>query len=576
VEIIKKKKRGGEHIYIPELKNLYQKGRISRREFLRNATLLGMSFAGASAFLAACGPTPKPTQAPAPTKAATEPTKAPEPTEAPAATGPKYGGTLRCSMQVMRIDHPARYSWGPDANSTRHFLEYLTLTDGQNITHPYLLEKWEASDDLLTWDLILRKGIKWSNGDEFTAEDVLFNFQQWLDPEVGSSILGLMSYLKPGNVERVDDYHVRLHLHSPEIAVPEHLFHYPAQIVHRDFEGDIIAKPVGTGPFTLAEYSVAERCVLKRRDDYWGKDEAGNQLPFLDEIIYIDQGEDQTAAVTAIKQGQIDTIYNVTPPSWEALKDFEDVIVHSVGTAGTYLLRMRVDKEPWTDPKVRKALKLCQQRQKILDMAYYGEGLIAQDHHVAPVHPEYAPVPTPEYDPEQAKALLAEAGYPDGLDVELAVGTGSPAAIAYAETVKQDAEAAGFRITLNTMPNSQYWDLWTEIDLGITQWDPRPLGTMVLNLAYICDENGDPVPWNETRWCDDEFSELLAQANGTLDVEKRRTIMEKLELIQQDRGSIGNAYYYNAWVIMNKKFQNVHPHPTDYHLWRDLWYDPEA
>jgi peptide/nickel transport system substrate-binding protein len=358
--------------------------------------------------------------------------------------------------------------------------------------------------------------------------------------------------------------------------VPEHLFHYPAQIVHRNFEGDIVAQPVGTGPFMLEEYSVGERCMFKRRDDYWGKDTEGNQLPFLDEIIYVDQGEDQTAAVTAIQQGQIDTIYDVTPATWEALKDFEEVLVHAVGTAQTRILRYRVDREPWTDARVRRALNLCQNRQKILDLAYFGEGLISQDHHVSEVHPDYAPVATPEYDPEQAKALLAEAGYPDGVDVELAIGTGWPDVVSIGETLKQDAEAAGFRITLNTMPNSQYWDLWTEVDLGITPWTHRPLGTMVLNLAYICDANGEPVPWNETRWCDEEFSELLQQANSTLDVEARRDIMEKLELIQQERGSIGNAYWQNIWIIMNKKFQNVHPHPTDYHLWNDLWYDPEA
>jgi len=572
MEIIKKKKRDGEHVYIPELKNLYQKGRISRREFLRNATLLGMSFAGASAFLAACGPTPEPTA-----PVAAEPTKAPEPTEPPPPAGPKRGGTLRGSMQVIRVDHPARYSWVNDANATRHVCEYLTLSDRFNITHPYLLEKWEASDDVKTWDLYLRKNVKWNNGDEFTAEDVIFNFQQWLDPEVGSSILGLMPYLKPANIERVDDYHVRLHLDVPEIAVPEHLFHYPAQIVHHDFEGDIVAQPIGTGPYTLEEYSVGERCVLKRREDYWQMGADGKPLPYLDGIIYVDQGEDQTAAVTAIKEGQIDNIYDIMPATWEALKDFEGVKVDSVGTARGRILRMRVDKEPWTDNRVRQALKLCQQRQRILDLAFYGEGLIGQDHHVAPgVHPEYAEVPTPEYDPERAKALLAEAGYPDGLDVELAVATGWPDVVSYGETLKQDAEAGGFRITLNTMPNSQYWDLWTEVDLGITPWTHRPLGTMALNMAYICDADGNPVPWNETRWCDDEFSELLTQANGILDVEERRKVMKKLELIQQERGSIGVSYFFKTWYIFNKKFQNLHAHPTSYDLWNEVWYDPEA
>lgn len=570
MEIIKKKKRDDVHAYIPELEDLYLKGRITRREFLRNATLLGMSAAAATSFLASCAPKAEPTKAPAATKA-------PEATEAPAPTGPQRGGTIRGSMQVIRIDHPARYSWVYDSNVTRHICEYLTLTDGKNVTHPYLLEKWEASDDLLTWDLHLRKGVKFNNGDDFAADDVVFTMKQWLDAEVGSSILGLMSYLQPTGIEKVDDHLVRLHLDTAEIAVPEHLFHYPAQVMHRDFEGDIVAKPVGTGAFTLEEYSVGERAVMKARKDYWQNGADGKPLPYIDEIIYVDQGEDQTAAVTALKAGQIDHIYDVLPSTWEALKDFEGVEVHPIGTARTRVLRYRVDKEPWTDPRVIKALNLCQDRQKIIDLAYFGEAVMGQDHHVAPgVHPEYAEVPTPEFDPERAKAMLAEAGYPDGLDVELAVGTGWADVVAYAETLKADAAAGGFNITLNTMPNSQYWDLWTEVDLGITPWTHRPLGTMVLNLAYTCDADGNPVPWNETRWCDDEFHKLLVQANGTLDVEERRKIMKDLETIQMERGSIGITYFFKTWIIMNKKFQDVKPHPTTYDLWNAVWYDPDA
>jgi len=561
------------HERIPELKDQYLKGKMSRREFLRYATLLGLSLTAAQSLIAGCAP--KPTEVP--------PTPTPKPTPIPLTptpkpVGPKRGGTLRIFGSVGRIDHPARFSWVHPANQARHVAEYLTLTDENNITHPYLLEKWEASDDLKTWTLNLRKGVKWNNGDGFVADDVVFTMKDWLDKDVGSSILGLMAYLTPEGIEKVDDYTVKLHLETPQIGVPEHLFHYPAQVMnYRTFEGDFLKSPVGTGPYTLEEWSEGERVVLKRREDYWQMGADGKPLPYLDEIIYVDLGEETSARIAAFEAGEID---GMTEPSdvecFLALRDHPNANVIPVVSAQTEVLRMRVDREPWTDNRVRMALKLCQNRNKILDLAYFGEGLQGQDIHVSPVHPEYCEKPIPAYDPEQAKALLAEAGYPDGLTVDMAVCTAWADVVSYAEVLKEDAAPAGFTINLNTMPESAYWDVWTECDLGITPWTHRPLGTMVLSLAYICDEEGKPVPWNETRWSDEEFTALLKEAEGTLDVEERRKIMCKLEDIQYERGSIGIAWWRNIWSIMNKKFQDVRSHPTCYDLFNEVWYDPEA
>jgi peptide/nickel transport system substrate-binding protein len=245
--------------------------------------------------------------------------------------------------------------------------------------------------------------------------------------------------------------------------------------------------------------------------------------------------------------------------------------VQGVTTAQTRVLRMRVDQDPWGDEKVRMALKLCQNHEKILNLAYFGEGLPGQDFHVAQIHPEYCEKPIPEYNPEKAKELLAEAGYPDGLDVELAVGSGWPDIVSYAEVLKEDAAPAGFNITLNTMPNSQYWEQWTEVALGITPWTHRPLGTMVLNLAYVADADGNPAAWNETRWIDDEFTEKLNQANATLDVEARREIFCELEQIQYDRGPIGIPFWRNVWFVSSKNLKDVPPHPTYYMLFNKVW-----
>ncbi|MBW1776420.1 MAG: ABC transporter substrate-binding protein [Deltaproteobacteria bacterium] len=542
------------HPAIPDLKAAVNAGKLTRREFIRYATLLGVSAAAASQMIGI--PWPKKL----------------------AAAGPKRGGVLKISQSIQKIDHPARYSWLMPSNSMRMVFEYMTLTGPDNVTVPYLCESWSASEDLKTWTFNVRKGVKFNNGDSFTADDCIFTINQWLDQEVKSSLLGLVgSYLKPSGIEKVNDYQFKLHLERPEIAVPEHFFQYTAQVLnHRTFEGDMKKAPHGTGPYVLDTYKEGEICIVKRRSDYWQKAADGKPLPYMDEIRFIDMGSELAPQIAALKSGEIhliDASDNPGPQIMKAVKGDANISVLPVATATTRVLRMRVDMKPWTDNRVRMALKLCQNREKILALAYQGEGLQGQDFHVYPKHPEYCEKPIPAYQPDKAKALLAKAGYPNGIDVNIAVGSEWTDIVRYAEVLKQDALPAGIRVNIQTMPTSQYWEKWTEVDLGVTPWTHRPLGTMVPNLAYVADDKGNPVPWNETRWVDKEFSALLDQASGTLDVEKRRQIFCKLEDIQVTRGSIGIAYWMNTWMCPSKKLKNVEAHPNLIFLFNEAWLD---
>ena len=372
-------------------------------------------------------------------------------------------------------------SWVEGANQLRQVAEYLTETDANNITNPWLLESWQADDDVKTWTLRLKQNIRFNNGQPLTADDLLFNFQQWLDPNIGSSMQGLLSYLDSTNIEKIDDLTIRLHLNEPQIGVPEHLFHYPALILPHTFEGDFMRQPIGTGPFTVAEFTPGDRVVLKRREDYWQQGADGRSLPYLDELIYLDLPPDNRMA--AMQGGILDTLYIPRPDDWEGLHAAPGIRIHSVSTAQTFVLRMRADQGPWQDSRVRQALKLCQDRQKILDLSYFGQGDLAIDAHVAPIHPEYCQQPIPTYDPERARSLLAEAGYPDGLTVTLTTKNdqGEPA---IAQALKELALPGGFNIQLNIIEPARYWEQWTEVDLGITTWAHRPLGTMALALGY--------------------------------------------------------------------------------------------
>jgi len=224
------------HPYLPELQEQLRRGAISRREFLRTATLLGVSVGAASTMVQRLtGQRPVPY----------------------ALAGGQRGGHLRCSMRIQAMTDPARFSWGEQSNQARHLVEYLTITGSDNLTRPYLAERWEVSPDLKVWTWYLRQGVHWSNGDLFTADDVVYNFTRWLDPRLGSSNLGLFDAMttttdtgkkdaqgRPivsksmttGAVEKVDDHTVRLHLNRPVLAMPENLYNYPTAIVHRHFD----------------------------------------------------------------------------------------------------------------------------------------------------------------------------------------------------------------------------------------------------------------------------------------------------------------------------------------------------
>ncbi len=538
MEIIKRKDKKDAHPYIPELKELFQNGRVTRREFLRNATLLGMSAAAAYAFVS-------------PFSAK----------KAMAAAVPKRGGTLKIGMELQLIDHPARLSWTEGANVVRLVSEYLSDTGPDNVTRPGLLEKWVASDDLKTWDLYLRKGIKFNNGQMLTTDDVMFTMKEWLNKDVGSSMLGLLSYWGgTQNIEKVNDYHIRLHLNTPNIGVPEHLWHYPGVILPRNFEGDFIKQPIGTGAFTLEEFAEGERAVLKARKDYWRKGADGKPLPYLDKVMFIAMAAD--ARLAAFQAGQTDLLYHPRPSDYLALKDNPKFNLLSVDSSYSYILRMRVDLPPWNDNRVRTALKLCQDRKKTLQLAGYGLGALAIDAHMSPAHPAYCVKPIPEYNPKKAKELLQAYASEKGLKLPLKVSLATKndeAEPEIAQTLKQTALAGGFDIKLDITEAGGYWDRWTEVDLGITSWTHRAIATMVLPLAYTKEAIG---AWNETRWYDDEFTKLLREAETMLDVEKRRKVMCKMEDIMQERGPIGVNYWVKLVEIVDKKVNGMLAHPT--------------
>jgi peptide/nickel transport system substrate-binding protein len=546
-----------DHPLVPTLKRQLVAREIDRREFLRYATLLGMAAPTAYAFVA---------------RVTGERLVAPAEAQA---TLPK-GGTLRIAMRCQDLKSPHTYSWVESSNSARQVLDYLTVTGADNITRPSLIEKWEPSPDLKTWTLRVRKSVKWHNGRQFTADDVIWNLKRVLDPKTGSSVVGLMKGFlledyetgekddkgnpkkssrlwDAGAIQKVDDFTVRLNGKTAQLAVPEQLFHYPLLILDPAENGEFKVGSNGTGAFTLVENEVGRRQVLKaRKPGYWGGG------PYLDQLEFIDLGDDPAASVAALASKQVDGLYGADIVQLEALQKIPHVQMYQVTTAYTATARMQPVK-PFDDKRVRQAMRYAIDSNTVLQIAHRGLGQPGEHHHVSPVHPEYAKLPPPQRDVARAKKLLAEAGYPNGIDVEIICRPQPAWELLAVQAMVEQWKEAGIRVKINVMPSTQYWEVWTKVPFGFTTWAHRPLGIMSLALAY---RSGGP--WNESKYSNPEFDRLLTQAEGTLDIASRREIMSRLEAILQDDGPIVQPVWRAIFTFHDKRVQGFKPHPTLY------------
>lgn len=543
------------HPHIETLKEDLASGRIGRREFLRTATLLGVSAGAAYAFAGKI---------------------AGESPVTPARAAMPKGGTLRIGMRVKEVATPHTFDWVEKSNVARQVVEYLTRTGSDNVTRPYLLESWEASEDLKTWTLRLRKDVKWHSGRPFTADDVVWNFEHVLDPKTGSSVLGLMkgymleeydtgekdekgdavksTRLWDANaIEKVDDYTVRLNARAPQLAVPEHLFHYPFAMLDPEEGGNFGVGSNGTGPFELVEHQIGIKTVLKARKDYWGEG------PYLETLEFLDLGDDMSAYIGAMASKQVDGLASADVSQIDVLERLPHAKRYEAATAETAVARVKVDQKPFDDPRVRNAMKLAIDQNKILEFALRGLGIVAEHHHVSPIHPEYAELPFMGRDVEKAKALLDEAGFPDGLDTEISCPSDPAWQPAAVQAMVDQWKDAGIRVKINLMPGAQYWDVWDKVPFGFTIWYHRPLGVMVLGLGY---RSG--VPWNESGYSNAEFDTLLAEAEGTLDLEKRRALIAKIEKILQEDGPIVQPFWRSVFTFMDAKVKGFEMHPTNY------------
>ena len=513
----------------------YKKGQLSRREFLTRASALGVGTAAAYSLI---GLSPALADG--------------------HMTAPSMGGTLRIQQTVRPGKDPRSYDWSELGNMSRGLTEYLVEYNRDGSFTGRLLESWEANEDATQYTLNVRQGVTWNNGDAFDAEDVAANFRGWCDSSVeGNSMASRMGGLvdpdtgmaREGGIVVVDSHTVQINLPSGDISIIAGVADYPSAVQHRDLIGqDPLVHGVGTGAYRLDSHEVGVGAVWVRNEDhtYWGN-------AYLDRVEFVDLGTDPAAWLSGAEAEEFDMTYETTG-------DFIDIF-EAIGwetteatTAATLVIRMNQTNAPYDNAMVRQAVNMAVDPQVVLELGYAGRGTLAENHHVCPIHPEYAELPARTVDKDAAYALLQESGHADHVFeiVSLDAGFERDSTDALAAQLRD----AGFNVDRRVIPGSTFWNDWASYPFSSTTWNHRELGVMVLNLAY---RSG--VPWNETAYSNPEFDELLTQASGIPDADARREIMAQIEQIMQDDAVVNQSYWRSLYRSNVPGLVNSDMHP---------------
>lgn len=547
-------------------------GRLTRREFIRRASIAGLSMPLISALLAACGsdgaaPAASSTQVPG-GGAAQSTTSPPEggvasPTAADAATTGKRGGAGRfgTTQPAADVDPVTMFNQGAIV-TTQMSGEYLCLPRADYSLEPRLATKWEARkpDE---WVFTIREGVKWHDGSPLTADDVVATFQRLTDPKVNSAALSAFSgILSNGNIEKVGANQVRFNLDRPFVDFPVLVssFNYNAIILPKNYQvGQFIKGGVGTGPFILKSYTPKVGAKYERNPNYW---KPGR--PYLDtaEMRYY---ADNPPLVLALQAGEIDVFIDVPFQGSQPLFNNPDIAVIESRTSGYREAHMRVDQKPFDDKRVRQAVALCLDRPALVQGLFSGKAEVGNDHAFAPIYPvskdAASQVPQRNQDYEMAKRLLTEAGHPNGLDVTLTTEQYLEVP-QYAVSIKEQLRPANIRATLKILDQSAYYGSgenqpWLQVPMGIVDWAARGAASQTITPAYLC-----KGVWNSAHWCNKEYDRLLSQVDSEQDEQKRRQLAAQAAKIQHDEVPAIIAYWVKNFRASRKNVRGIGTTPN--------------
>jgi peptide/nickel transport system substrate-binding protein len=551
VDSIRRRSNPVQNHIIDEL----QYGKISRREFIRKGSLLGLSFPVMGFLLSACADETVGTTTTGAAGATTTTASAPGTT---AGTGPV---TVRVAIPTPAVGvEPVLINDEGGLAVFGQTGEYLIFSDDELSPVPVLAESWESNPDGDVWTFHLREGATFHDGAPVTAEDVVATVQGIAEGNAGPAFQTFG--VDPGAVVAVDPATVEFTLTQPNGAFPFFMSsdNYNAAILPASFwaeytEGSYEQSFIGSGPWVNESYEPGVSAVYVKNEDYWGDNSA---QPDQMEVTFF---ADEAAAVTGFQEGRLDVIPHISYSGATALIDSPDANVTSISTAQHRQVYFDTTQPPFEDKRVRQAIALSLDRPLLIDGLLGGFGVVGNDHPIwqnYPMHNADA-VAQRAADLTAAQQLLTDAGFPDGFSAPLDT-------LVFFEVedlavlIQQSAAQIGVNLEVGVYDSGTYYgDYWlaANASMGIVNYGHRGVPNVYLGAPLLSPERTGDASWNASHWSNSDYDALFDQFASAPDLDTQTQIAGEVEALLWDEVPFIVPYYVDHISVSQPSYQGL-------------------
>jgi peptide/nickel transport system substrate-binding protein len=524
-------------------------GRLSRRDFIRRGTVVGISVPLLGSILAACS-----SSSSSSAKSGTSPSAA-----AGAPGTVIKAGIVTPTGAINPLTVPDQGGLDMLAQTG----EYLCLSSQTLILQPVLATSWTPNSTADVWTFKIRPGVKFHNGAALTADDVVYTYKLHTTTKNGSNALSAFAgVLGPAGVVKVDDYTVAFHLDAPNGNFPylTSSDNYNMIILPNGYDpAKWQSSFIGTGPFVLGSYTPKSGATFTRNESYWGT----KALPSQTQFTFYDT---QNPSILALTGGTIDVVGQFSVSGAEELLTGSYNIIKLKSSAHREL-SMRCDQAPFTDPRVRQAVALTLDRAAIVKALFKGYADVGNDSPFAPVFPSTdTSVAQRALNISQAKSLLSAAGHGSGFSTQL-ITENVLEIPEYAQIVAQSAAQIGVKINLKVESQSAYYGKatfgnsdWLDATMSLVDYGHRSVPNVFLTapLETINAKSGTGS-WNAAHFNNSQYDKLVAQYVASSDLSTQRSLAGQIETLLLAQTPIIFGYFYNYLTATASGVTGVYP-----------------